>query len=209
MRDAGAGPSSRCDTCDGRPADGQARVRAGSALCTEGAPAGHVFPVISGYARETRGDEGRRVGLRLIGPGTIVGIEAIWHGRYGSTVQALTTMTVCSVDVHTVTSALDDDPDRRGAIERLLAAHIEQLREAVVRREAMTAEERVLSVFEGLLAEHPTSAWMRLPFSRKELAEHLGLAEETVSRMIHRLARRGALEVDGRLIRIPASRPPA
>ncbi len=202
VKEAGIGPSARCDGCDGRPARGQRRIRPRTPICEDGGPATHVFSMISGYAREIRVAGGQTVGLRLIGPGELIGVDGIWTGRYGCTVEALTAATVCVIDTRSVSSHLDDDAEKRTAIERFLAAQVDQLREIVMRRQAMTAEERVLSLLREVLGAQSPNTWMRLPFSRCELAEHLGLAEGTVSRMIQRLARKGLIEVDGRMFRM-------
>ena len=66
----------------------------------------------------------------------------------------------------------------------------------------MSAEERVLTLVRDLVADTPAGDWTRLPVTREQLGEVLGLTLETVSRMMQRLAHKGALEVAGSRVRL-------
>ncbi len=75
------------------------------------------------------------------------------------------------------------------------------LRDSMLLLSSMSAVERVRTVLERLLDDAPVGAWVRLPLSRQELGDLLGLALATVSRTVRALERDGCYEVSGRRIR--------
>jgi CRP-like cAMP-binding protein len=66
----------------------------------------------------------------------------------------------------------------------------------------MSAEERILALLRRL-SEAQNSLSFRLPITRLEMARLLGLSHSTVSRTLHRLAKSGAISLEGRMVRLP------
>lgn len=146
--------------------------------------------------------DGRSVPLRLIAPGDLVGTEALTAGEYASTVTALTEARVCVVGRTTVEARLALHPEQGVALRRGLEASIQALRERLLQHQTMQADARVMEVLRILGRSFAPGAWFRPVLSRKGIAEHLGLAPETVSRVMKRLEASGEIELRGRSVRL-------
>lgn len=193
-----------CDGCQGRPKAGQRTLPRGSLLYIERDPAEAIYGLIDGFMRETRTlADGRTQGIRLVCPGELLGTETLAGRPYQCTAEALTDIRVCRVEKSDIEALHADHPEQGLELSAALGREAAELRDAVLLVGSMTAEERTKALLDRLVASVPPGEWMKLPVSRAEIAELLGLAPETVSRFVHRLARAGHFEVRGRRIRIP------
>ncbi len=193
--------SDTCLGCAGRPAKQRVFAR-GDVLCVEGMPARYVFSLVDGWARESRVlEDGRLQALRLLRPGDLAGVEALSGETYETTVEVLREARVCLTDAVEVRRGLAAYPSRGVALARVLLEDLQRLRTQVLALGAMTAEERVRQLLSELLSGHPEGLFVALPVTRREIAELLGLTQETVSRTVQRLVRDGVLESEGRSLR--------
>lgn len=205
VRERGLELRSACDGCEGRPGAGQRILERHAVLYLEGDRGDSVFGVVEGYVRESRTlEDGRTLGIRLVRPGDLVGTEAFAFEPYQCTAETLTPARICRIPVPDVERTLLRTPAQGVLLSRALGREAIELRESMMMVGSMTAEERVRVVLERLLESTPRGKWTRLPLSRQEMAELLGLALGTVSRTVQRLAREGRFEVSGRMIRVPA-----
>jgi CRP/FNR family nitrogen fixation transcriptional regulator len=60
-----------------------------------------------------------------------------------------------------------------------------------------SAEDRVYFITEMIQRASPKEGRIALPITRQDIADYLGLTIETVSRTLHDLERRGAIEIRG------------
>ncbi|MFZ4578056.1 MAG: Crp/Fnr family transcriptional regulator [Myxococcota bacterium] len=189
-----------CSTCNGRPAN-QLNIQRHSTLYLEGDVADAVFTAVDGFLQETRAlPDGRTQGIRLIKPGDLIGTEALSHGVYQGTVEAVTHARVCRVPVQAVLDRIRGTPEQGVAVVKALSEEATSLRRSVLLVGAMTAEERVRALLLDLTDRAEPGSWTRLPITRQELADLVGLAPATVSRVVQRLARAGLVTVRGRWI---------
>ena len=195
-----------CHTCSGRPASGQVTLERGDILARAGEPARYIYAVVEGWVRESiLDDEGRRTTTRFVGPGHILGSEAMTSGEQCTTLDALQPARVCRVASSQVMDAIADQPALWMAFTRALTDDMEALRVRIV-RSTLTARERVLALIVELLGPIAPGTWGHLPATREDMAEALGLTLETVSRQVQELHRAGILEVEGRRVRrVPAT----
>lgn len=162
--------------------------------------------MVEGYVRESCTlEDGRTLGIRLVRPGELVGMEAFAFEPYQCTAEALTPARISKIPVADVERTLLNTPAQGVILSRALGREAIELRESMMMVGSMTAEERVRAVLDRLIDSTPRGTWTRLPLSRQEMAELLGLALGTVSRTLQRLARQGLFEVSGRMIRVPPS----
>ena len=142
-----------------------------------------------------KGQEGQIVDFRL--PGDVLGMAAMGSGRYPFTAQALEASTLCRVSVP-VGGQQFLHPDLIVTMSRQL----QRIQWASVMLRTQNAEQRVihflLDVARTLYPDGRQKGEMRLPMSRKDIANYLGVAVETVSRALHRLQDEGLLTTSGR-----------
>lgn len=150
-----------------------------------------------------RGDE-KIMGFHL--PGEAFGLEGILEGRNACSAIALERSTLCKINYKNFHELAKDRPSLQ---EWLLKRVLQELHSAEVLNRWLSytsPEERVVSFLmdlserQKLLYGH--SGELHLPMSRRDIANYLGLALETVSRVLHRLKRTGELSVRNRHIRL-------
>lgn len=141
------------------------------------------------------GQEAQIVDFRL--PGDVLGMAAMGSGRYPFSAQALEASTLCRVDVP-VGGQQCLHPDLIVTMSRQL----QRIQWASVMLRTQNAEQRVIHFLLDVARSMPPASGhkggMRLPMSRKDIANYLGVAVETVSRALHRLQDEGLLSTSGR-----------
>jgi len=202
VRRRGVELRAECERCAGQPAAGQSRYERGELLCLEGREATHVVPIISGFARELRTlPDGRTQALRLLQPGDIAGIEALHAPTYRSTVECVTRVRACRIAGAEVGEYVVEHNAVSRPLLRVVEEQAASLADGMVWLGQGSAEERVFAFLERLLQPYPRGSWVRVPLTRGEMGELLGLGLSTVSRTVHRLAAKKVLEVRGRSLR--------
>lgn len=148
----------------------------------------HVFP------------DGRRQIVDIVGPGELCSWED--GNVHNCTAEALTRCRVTSYPL----SQIEASPDLCGDLTRRLRAAMLRMQNHAALLGRKTALERVASLLARLSAicgrpvrdAAPGSDAMRVPvpLTRREMADHLGLTQETVSRSLTDLRRRGVISYE-------------
>ncbi len=179
-----------------------------------GEPADSIFTLTSGFLRLQHDlSDGRRQIIGFAAPGDFIGLGL--NSTYVYSVETLTDVTVCGFDRIEFSMLAHRTP---GLIERLHRSASHELslaQEHMVLLGRRRAEERValflMSWRKKLQRIFGPSVTVPLPMGRQDIADHLGLTIETVSRIISRLGREkiildvpGGLRVldDGRLMQL-------
>jgi CRP/FNR family transcriptional regulator, anaerobic regulatory protein len=131
-------------------------------------------------------------------PGDLLGLDAVDTGLHADEAIALEPLAVCRIDWDRSAEA-----DRYAALDREFlvrqAGEARRLRaqRRSLHRGAIAALSDCLAEIRDALGVDPQDG-LRLPMSGADLANFLGLAEETVSRSLRQLEQRGTLERRGR-----------
>jgi len=179
----------------------------GALLFHEGMPFESVFAVRSGALKTTvtlpSGQE-QVTGFYL--PGELVGLDSIGLTSYASTATALETTAVCSIPFEDLGALARRMPSLQHHVFKLMSAEIRGDHHMMQLVGQRPAEERVATFLLALSARYKRRRLsendIRLPMSRADLGNHLGLALETTSRIFTRLQQQNVLEVEGKEIRI-------
>jgi len=128
-------------------------------------------------------------------PGELAGLDAIHGGRYPNTAIALEGCSVCEITLERLTTLAARDPALAG---RLYKAMSRELFTGFTIRRILangTAEGKLaialLNLAERCNRRGVSPARFRLPMQRMELADYLGLAAETISRLFRRFQDNG------------------
>jgi CRP/FNR family transcriptional regulator len=169
------------------PQSERARIR--NVLFAEGDPADEVFEVLKGAVVVSRSlTGGRRQILDVVGPGRMVGFTA--RPAHECSAIALTATQLIAFDRFSAQNWKDEDLDFNAAV----LTEIDRLRRLASLLGRKTAIERLATFLVDLLGDGEGSQVVRLLLSRQEIADHLGLAVETVSRSFFALKQRGIIE---------------
>jgi CRP/FNR family transcriptional regulator len=176
---------------------------AGEVLIAAGATATEVFNILSGMLMVSRtGHDGRRQVLSFLFRDNFVGLTATDH--YFFTVEAVTESQVVCCSRASFTKRLMSDPRSEHAFVNMMFRVLEDMLDQVYSLGQRTAVER-LAVF-LLYLRHwrklsedipddidPRLREVRLPMTREDIADFLGLQKETVSRSFRQLEERGLI----------------
>jgi CRP/FNR family transcriptional regulator len=139
-------------------------------------------------------------------PGDIIGLSAISSGIYDCNATTLNTCSLCKIPFDQYQKLVDNTPSLSHHFIKLMSREIVQNKHLMELRGNRSAPARLAIFLNDLsrnLSERGFSAnSFNLPMSRRDIADYLGLAEETVSRAFSQLQEEGLLDVQRKYIRI-------
>lgn len=178
--------------------------KAGESIFRTGDRFGAIYAVRSGTVKTRLVDlEGRELVLGFHLPGELIGLNAIHPQAYPCDAVALDAVEVCRFSFPALATLATRIPQIQQELFRRLSKDIG---EANVRNQESSADERLAAFVLNLSARYEARGFPRdslhLSMSRSDIANYLGLAAETVSRVLRRFQDTGLLEVDGREVRL-------
>jgi CRP/FNR family transcriptional regulator len=172
-------------------------------LFQEGDPADHVYTITSGQISLSMSlPDGRRQITEFLGPGDFIGLgldsEMTHHTL---TAEALTEVHVCRFPRAPFTRAMEQSAQLGRKVLSFASRRIAAAGEQQLMLGRKTAVERVASFLLRAARRNeergaPASP-LTLAMTRNEIADHLGLTLETVSRGFSRLRQLGVIRLDG------------
>ncbi|MDZ7749841.1 MAG: helix-turn-helix domain-containing protein [Halofilum sp. (in: g-proteobacteria)] len=179
---------------------GQSLFRAGDRL-------EHLYAARSGTLRTAQpGSEGDEqvIGFHL--PGELAGLEAISDDTHHCDAVALERTSVCAVPFGRLQEVAARVPALQSQFHRLISRELVQDQQHLIALGRRTARERLAlflhSLAQRLEASGLDGCELRLVMSRDDIANYLGLALETVSRLLTKLTEEGVIDVERRRVRI-------
>lgn len=172
-----------------------------------GEPLKSIYAIRSGsfktYLTNPDGTE-QIVGFSL--PGELLGMDAICDESHTCTVKALETSSVCEIPYDRLESLARDIPSLHHQLLRLMSKEIQQDQNLMLLLAQMPAETRLASFLLGMserLNERGYAANdFNLSMSRGDIANLLGMAVETISRLLSHFQDNGVLKVERKHITI-------
>lgn len=176
-------------------------------LYRDGEVSNAIYAVRSGCIKtmteSPNGDE-QIVGFHM--PGELVGLDGFADGNYTCNAQALETSSVCELPLNQLESLCDHLPGLRKAMHRIMGKEVTNEHKQLLLLGKMSAEERLASFLLGFSTRMKERKWKETEFNlsmpRQDIANYLGMAVETVSRLFASFQAEGIIEVDRRHIAI-------
>ncbi len=139
-------------------------------------------------------------------PGEVLGLDSVTMDRYTSCAIALERSSVCEIPLNKLEELAAQIPSLQHHFFQLMSQEIRGSRQLAVMLSRNSAEERLASMFIALSKRHErrhlSPYQFRLPMPRADLGNYLGLAVETVSRLLTRFSKMGLMDVKGRDVTI-------
>jgi CRP/FNR family transcriptional regulator len=183
------------------------RVRAGEALFHEGGPAQAVYFVRAGTFKSTRtAEDGYEQVLGFSGRGELLGFDALCMDSHPTSAIALEESSVYVVLVRDIYALEQRMPEFGRIVHLAVSRALTRRGELADVMAAVAAEVRLarflmqLSQSKAACGQSPRRFYLRM--SRRDIASHLGVAHETVSRSFSALAGWGYLRVNNREVEI-------
>lgn len=152
------------------------------------------------------GTDGRELISGFSFAGDMLGLDSIGGEHHASHAVALEDSGVCVLPYSHVERTAASVPLVQRQLNRMLARELRDRQEFTVALAMLSAEERLAAFLNGmsrrLAARGFSRTRLRLPMSRTDIASHLALTAETVSRTFTRLERDGVIRVNAKTVEI-------
>lgn len=172
-------------------------------LFLEGADAECVFNIVSGVVRLYRVlEDGRRQIIGFPMSGDFIGLDLASKRSFCA--DAVTTVTACRFPRKEFSEFLTRKPNLLQALHARSSLELKRSRDHLLALGLCSADEKIawfLTTLRGR-ASDTSGADIRLPMSRQDIADYLGLTIETVSRTLQRFARENIVEIQPQGVRI-------
>ena len=173
-------------------------VVAGRTLFDAGRDATDAFLVLGGTLRVAKSlADGRRVIIAFAGAGDFLGIAD--ESKYTYEVEAITYASVCRFARARLDGLLDQCPHLRSHFLHAARSELHRAQDRMLLLGCKTAMERLASFLVQHAERCRTAGLPRdtlyLPMSRGDIADHLGLTTETVSRTFTQMTRARLIEL--------------
>ncbi len=183
------------------------RVAAGATLLYEGAAARQVCVVYAGTFKGVKtGEDGYEHVLGFATRGDLLGYDGLASGHYATAAIALEDSVVFTLPLRQFDSLRHGHAGFDRALQVTLSRQISRAIELAELMSAVAADARLarflLHLSARMVEQGLSPRRLRLRMNRREIASHLGVAHETVSRSFGLLADRGYLQVDNRDVEI-------
>lgn len=167
-----------------------------------GEPVEGAYVVRTGVVKTYRtAADGREQLVGLHFPGEFFGLEGLGQAVHDTSAVVLESAALCAVPVARVLAAASV-PATIAHFVRLLVERINAQQAHMLQLSQRNAEERVAAFLVDMSVRYRRSrlsgTWMRVPMSRGELSNYLGLVIETVSRVLMRFQRLGVIRLANR-----------
>jgi CRP/FNR family transcriptional regulator len=176
-------------------------------LYREGDDFQSVFAVRSGALKAYKTtDDGREQVTGFYFPGEILGMDGISNNAHASSAKALETAAVCEIPFTSLERLSAMMPNLQRHFFQLMSREITEDQQLITLLSKNSADERVASLMLSISTRNSkrklSATQFRLPMSRVDIGNYLGLTVETVSRVFSRMQKMEVLLVDNKEIQI-------
>lgn len=153
----------------------------------------HLFEVQTGVVKLFRIDEfGHKLTLQMAKKGDILGEASLFSDNYHCDAEVIEPTTLLAFSKSHIINEFKENPQSALIYMQMLSQQIMALRNKLEQRNIHSAKERLLSYFYSMAKDNASNQFS-LPFSLKELADELGLQQETLYRTIATLVKNGLI----------------
>ena len=167
----------------------------------------YVYAIRSGSAKTSvSSDDGR---VQITGfhiAGELLGLSALASGQYSCEARALETISVCKVEAARLDEIAREIPAIQYQMLKIMSGQIRRDEELMLLLGTRRTEERLAAYLIGLsrrfASRNYSPTQFRLSMSRKDIGNYLGMAEETVCRILTRFQEEGLITAERRNVRL-------
>ena len=179
----------------------------GDIVFRQGETFNKVYAVKSGSLKSGRVDEfGNQHILGFHLPGELVGLDGIYPEEYSCETSALDTTVLCEMNYEKLSELCITIPALQKQLLRLLSRDIFESHVSIATIADQTAKQKIAHFIHNLSARYELRGYSALEFqlamSRQDIANHLGVTPETVSRVLKALRQEEVIALNGRHITI-------
>ena len=173
------------------------RYQAGETIFVEGYDTNTVYQIRSGTVRICiLTPDGRRQISRFVTSGGVLGLIAQYS--QDCLVEAVDEVEMLHCPRKLLNANVSIDEVLREEVQQIIVDELVASRKHILMLGRLTAAERAAGFLLGLangVGRNSKDGFIKVPMSRQDIADHLGLTIETVSRTINALKRNGLIEM--------------
>lgn len=180
----------------------------GQVIFYEGNDAYGIYCIYAGRVKLFKSAiSGRQQIVRVAGPGDLIGYRAIFAEEpYAATAEALEDATICCIDKNAFFSVMSDNPKLALTVIRKLAKELRIAEDMATSIAQKSVRERmaelILMLKETYGRPSKKGVTIDLHLSREEMAEMIGITQETAIRLLSEFKQDGLIEVKEREITV-------
>ena len=176
-------------------------------LYREGDDFQSVYAVRSGALKAYRTtDDGREQVTGFYFPGEILGMDGISKNTHASSAKALETSSICEIPFAALSKLSSLLPNLQRHFFQLMSKEITEDQILITLLSKNSADERVAALLISISSRNArrklSATHFRLPMSRVDIGNYMGLTVETVSRVFSRMQKLEIIRVDNKEIEI-------
>lgn len=185
----------------------RAPLKKGESLFCQGDRFASVFAVRSGSLKQVMIDSGGEEQItNFYLPSELVGLDGIDEQSHAGFVVALEPTAVCEIPFPQLDALAERLPRLRNQLFRSMSKEMSDDRRMIRLLSRKSADERLASFFINLAMRFQRCGYspysFRLPMARTDIGNYLGLAVETVSRILGRFQQQKLMAIQGREVHI-------
>jgi CRP/FNR family transcriptional regulator len=182
-------------------------LQKGQHLYREGDDFQSIYAVRSGALKAYKTtDDGREQVTGFYFPGEILGMDGISKNAHASSAKTLETAAVCEIPFNSLSKLSTLLPNLQHHFFQLMSQKITEDQVLITLLSKNSADERVAALLISISSRNArrklSGTHFRLPMSRVDIGNYLGLTVETVSRVFSRMQKMEILRVDNKEIEI-------
>jgi len=182
-------------------------IQRGEFLLRSGDNFQSIYAIKSGTMKAYKmSEDGHEQILGFYLPGEILGLDAIENREHLCNIVALETSSACAIPFSQLEELCRKIPALQHQLYRLMSRELSSENESLLLLGKKSAEKKIATFLINLSTRLHHLGYsaieFRLPMSRQEIGNYLGLTVETVSRIFTRLQKDNLLSVDHKLIKI-------
>lgn len=182
-------------------------VHSGEFLYKEGDSCVALYAVRSGSIKtikQNASGESQIVGFHLAGE--LIGFDGFATDKHLCTAQFLETSSVCELPLESLDTLCHTIPGLQQKVRRIMGLEVNSEQDLLLLLGQMSADEKLATFLLNLSARMKERHWKELEFNlcmpRQDIANYLGVAVETVSRLFAQFQDKGLIDVDKRRVKI-------
>ena len=182
-------------------------LKKGTYLFRDGDEFQHIYAIRSGsFINSTISDEGDEQITGFFLPGEIIGMDSIHSGVHPTSAKTLETSSVCAIPFNRLKDLARDIPTLQSQLFKIMSNEIHDEHNLMLLLGKKSAEERLASFMVNLSQRFKvrglSETSFRLPMTRSQIGNYLGLAVETVSRLLSKYHQQQILSVQDKEIKV-------
>lgn len=139
-------------------------------------------------------------------PGEVFGLDGLATNRHGNSAVALDTSAICAIPFDQLGELSSSIPSLQRHMFQLMGQEIASDQKLISMLSKNSAEERMAALFLSLSQRYSergnSKTRIRLPMSRGDIGNYLGLTPETVSRVLNKLRTLSIVAIDNKEVEI-------